>query len=550
MIYCIKSNKIIFSQYGENIWGVSTQVHDIFKYCPKKKCCHKKYKKILINETTLKNKLLDSFKIKVFNKYYLVKNFVIKNDIIIFYITEKPDVKLYIPYFYTSIFIINEFCIVPRNANNNIPITTKIPIDNLATGAGYSMPIKIGGQSLLLLLDTGSSTLSTPEKGIITPNDSNFNTLNEVYNSSNATKTNEIQYITYGTGSLGGPAVIDEVSIKESEYENLFDLKFCAGIYAPSYQSPLCNGGILGLAYPYLNSGQVYQASKTPIENYNEIINYKFCACFNCSGINPPTNISNFWNNLLVLNSYTTFLEQIGNIYDKYAQRFGLYCTRTYRNNKDISENIGQIILFGGEEYNIYYFGNLIEIPLQKLGSTTWNIPNYQFYQVNLVNVIFTLGSEKLVISMPQLNPDNFPQPNIIDSGTSELQIVVNDNDIDKIKTFFEKIPFVKSNGFETILSSNEIYSTNITNIKLEEWPIISFEFNAGNQNHIFNVSPKNYFQNYYIDNTSTSLALTIQSLSQSQNTNANCIIGLPFICENYCVFDYGNNLIKIALRK
>jgi len=69
------------------------------------------------------------------------------------------------------------------------------------------------------------------------------------------------------------------------------------------------------------------------------------------------------------------------------------------------------------------------------------------------------------------------------------------------------------------------------------------------NDVHDFVVSPKNYWQNDYIQQGQTSLAMTIQDTTQA-GENANAIMGLTFICQNYCVFDYASKLVKIAPRK
>jgi len=534
MKYCVKSQKLIFGQYGDNLWGVSSQIHDITKCC---KCC--------ISSLQFREEVKGKIMIKVLGKCYVCDDYVIKSNIIIFYITKKPDVPLYVPIENKSICVQTpKNSIVARSLGTTPAIPTNNKIDNSATGSGYSLELKLASnkQPVFLLIDTGSSTMAAPLKGKIQPNDFALNPL-PAYEPNGETKTTEdAQFEQYGAGELGGAFVRDNVWVEEEDYVNLYEGNFCCGNYALSFESPLCNGGILGMAFTSLNYGGSY--GKT---SYPEIAEkYSCCGCINCS-TTCSQDKQDFWNNFNQLSDYPTFMDYVGSAYGTYAQKFGLNTTRTYRNIVDESENLGDMVLFGGEEYTNYYDGTLVEIPLQNLG-VSGIIADYQYYQVELKKITFNIGSKSFVIDMPELVPDNFPCPNIIDSGTSELDLVI--PSITGLREFLEtNISFVRENGFEAIFNSEDIYSTNTSNIILSEWPDVIFTLMGKNREYDFVVSPKNYWQNDYIQEGQTSLAMTIQDTTQA-GENANAIMGLTFICQNYCVFDYANKLVKIAPRK
>ena len=68
---------------------------------------------------------------------------------------------------------------------------------------------------------------------------------------------------------------------------------------------------------------------------------------------------------------------------------------------------------------------------------------------------------------------------------------------------------------------------------------------NVFHQWEIFKISPQNYWN---IQNGKNVFLIGFQVFQVE--SYGSIILGHPFLCENYCVFDYGQKQVKIAPRK
>lgn len=532
MVYQINSRNILFTQYADNLWGLTSQDHDVFRNVKcGKKCCKTK-----ISNKQFGSEIKLPISIKYKDQCFCCQRVTTKTDLIIFYLDKKPNDPLYVPIPNVTLCINNSDKKINKIKASTFEVL-KIPVSNTSSGSDYSLPVTIGGQTVSLLIDTGSSTIGVPFNNV-TPNDINGNSLPTYTPGSSSSATNDQQFVQYGTGGLAGPVLQDTIVFTEpgEPYSNTMSGQFCLGCYAPSTQSPLCTGGIIGVAFTPLNNGSIGTSPTYPSVSNQ----YSCCECLLCSGTCSQTT-TNYWNNLNQSNNYPTILDDIGTNYGSFAQKFALYATRTYYNYS--GSNLGYFIMGGGEEYTNFYSGSLATIPLMPVGGVV------SYYQVNLIQITWNLGTKVYAVQMPVIGPND--SPSIIDSGTSELSIIIPDSFYNGLVNYYVNLGITDVNitaaNFSSIFNSSTVYTLNT--VTYSQWPNITFSMTgSGGQTNSFTVGPQNYWQSNYNSTGSFGLALGIQNVSGS-GQNAQAIMGLPFICQNYCVFDYANQLVKIAVR-
>ena len=401
----------------------------------------------------------------------------------------------------------------------------------IPVGASYSLTFNAGKDKCTLILDTGSSTITCPVKGIFYPKDSFGNNL-PTYKLNEKKYSGVNQYIKYDEGSEGMVVVKDCFGIGNKRMYMMFG----AGIYGQNNESLCCKGGIIGLSFSIINYSLNF-----------EKINIKKESCANCTQeIKCP---SDFWkiDNFDLNKNYPSFMEYIGTRYSKYQQKFGYYA-RNWKINFDVKDSpdyYGKFILGSGEEQKDLYVGELTTFPLQIIK----DFKPY-LYQIKLVNIQFKKGNNLFTVDIEKelTNPLN---TNFIDSGTTLLKYFWNKQTIIGFADFITSLGIKTQNGelFFDKYNVEQIFfeGINIPNsdVVLEDWPevIYNIEDSAGNSKSLF-VSPSTYFEQN--NNETQNIGLEILEI---EGTNWN-ILGLVFLSQNYVVFDYANKLVKIAPKK
>jgi len=274
----------------------------------------------------------------------------------------------------------------------------------LPTGFNYSTKIEINGQTLMVVLDTGSAPLGVPTDPYVQLKPTNpYGNPLPTYKPAEdrCFKTTEyLTYIKYDTGSWGGSNVTSKLEIGSKKLDFM---QFGAGYFDPNTESPLYQGGILGLAFT---------------DNNNTRIN------FNKKSYPPTPEMltQQFWDEQSEKPQtvYPTFMDYYGQKYTIYSQKFAFYVKRIVVSSYDEEEakkdltNYGKFILGGGEELTNLYEGDLsvmqvIKTPPNSLSKNKND--QYVWYTIQLNN--FKIEDNSILV------PDNIFT--IIDSGTTVL---------------------------------------------------------------------------------------------------------------------------------
>ena len=530
MKYCVQTETCIFSRFTEKKFALSSQNYKLCRNC----CmiCPKKF----IEET--KNKYpfclnFENFKLCIYDT-------VLRKDIIYFYFeTNNPDSILL-----DQIYKDKKFPVFADGKNHkpkcneNVPYVQECSL--LPMAEDYSAQIEINGQPLIVTLDTGSATLVVPTDPYVKPKDTYGNPLPTYKPAKDKCfKTTEyLTYIQYGTGSVGGSNVISKLEVGSKKLDSM---QFGAGYFDPTILSPIYTGGIMGLSFIDNNKYRIY-FGKTSYPPTEKMLTQEF---WNEEDTKPKT-------------SYPTFMDYYGKRYSKYSQKCALWVQRNIVSNTTNEEdankdrsNFGKFILGGGESLTNLYNGDLSVIPVIK--TVIYSKPFIGPSPPPLIELLFyTLKLNEFKINNTTISVSE-KIPTFIDSGTTNLSF---SNDLfDSIKNIFinTKIPincdgtgsFWDKYTFEdiTLIKENDI---DIEDVCLKYWPVFEFPLIdiAGNKT-IFKISPKNYWN---IKNNQYSFIIGFQFTSME--SYGYIILGHPFLCENYCVFDYGQKQVKIAPRK
>ena len=512
MKYCINTKTCIFSRITEKKFTLSSQEFTITKngssICPKK-----------FREETKK-----SYPMRLnFENYKLsIYDMVLGKDIIYFYFeTDNPDSIIL-----DKIYRDRNFPVFADGKTHkpkcNIYVPSVQECSLLPTGENYSTEIEINGQPLIVILDSGSSTLGVPTDPYIKlkPKDIYGDPLPTYKPAKDKCfkTTDYLTYAEYNVGSWGGSNLISKIKVGNKKLDFM---QFGAGYFIPNSESQLYQGGIMGLAFTAANSNRI-DFEKTSYPPTKEMLTQEF---WDEESKKPKT-------------IYSTFMDYYGQKYGIYSQKFALWnqrCIVSSLTNKKEAEqnqsNYGIFILGGGEQFTDLYQGELSTIPVIK---TPLKIIGFYYYTIQLSS--FQINSQNINIPKEYFS--------IIDSGTTKL--IFPEFFYDQIKNIFTsiKIP-LNCNGtgnfwdkytFEYIKKS----PVNKEDVCLKYWPILEFPLIDKNGNKkIFKISPNNYWN---INDGKYFFLMNFYG--------PNIIVGHPFLCENYCVCDYGQKLVKIAPRK
>jgi hypothetical protein len=522
MKYCLNTKTCIFSRYTENKFALSSQE---YKICRNGKCvCPKKF----INKT--KNSY--PLKITFDNLELCIYDVVLQKDIIYFYFeTDNPDSIIL-----DKIYKDKKFEVLTCGNNQKPKCNKYVPsvqeCSLLSTPEAYFTQIEINGQPLVVALDSGSSILGVPTDPYIElkPKDVYGNPLPTYKPAKDkcVKTTDYLTYIQYETGSWGGSNLISKIKVGN---KNLNYIQFGAAYFDPNTESPIYRGGIMGLSFTYNNKYKI-DFEKLSFPPTKEMLTQQF---WDEQNKKPKT-------------TYSTFMDYYGEKYSKYSQKFGIWvqrCIGSNTKNKEIAKqdptNYGKFILGGGETNTNLYKGELSTIPVMKTPGNNainpGNEPIFIFYTIQLNN--FKINNEN--INIPKEKFFTF-----IDSGTTSLFFPK--YFYEPIKNIFTSINiplncdgtgnFWDKYTFEYIFYGD----VDINDICLKYWPTFELPLTDKDENiKIFKISPENYW------NTTNGLYFFFINFGLTLNT---IVLGHPFLCENYCVFDYGQKQVKIAPRK
>jgi hypothetical protein len=370
----------------------------------------------------------------------------------------------------------------------------RIPITNVFAGGDYTGVILVGPakKPMNVLLDTGSSALAldgTKYKPDFADGDKS---------------TDLAQTDSYGDGSSWTGAVIKSSLTVGS---GAASAALAGGNVAVAYQASATmfgkTDGILGLAYAPLDDA--FQMAQDTSAHH-----------FTSAQVRAGTK-----NDLV---PYLTQLASLGITSDKIS----FYTRRSFVHEGagDANDplNKGWMIVGGGEESTELYTGTFQSV---KVLSDEW-------YCTNLKAVI--VGSTSPIAGRLK-GPQGMPSNSIIDSGTNSLNLAPQ-----LLTAILSKFP-----AEQKTLLSNAIHHSQLvpmTDLKLDEWPTITFVLQGDADDVKLDVPPSNYWQVNTQKAGSAAAAITVGQAGLA-------ILGLPLMNGYFTIFDGeadgGKGVVKFA---
>jgi hypothetical protein len=373
----------------------------------------------------------------------------------------------------------------------------RVPITNIYMGGDYTGLIFVGPEKkpMNVILDTGSSALAIDGKKY------------QPDLSGGDKSTTLAQTDSYGDGSSWTGAVIKTQLIVGTGNS---DVLLQGGNAAIAYQASSnmfgSTDGILGLAYAPLDD-----AFLMPQDTWKNQFTSTQVRTGKASDLVP----------------YLTQLADAGVTSDKIA----FYTRRSFVHvgggNGNDPLNKGWMIVGGGEESTDLYTGGFQAV---KVLSDAW-------YSTNLKEVI--VGSASPIAARIQ-GPKGMPSNSIIDSGTNSLNLGAQ-----MISAILSKFPAAQSQLLSKAVNEGSLIP--VSDLKLSEWPTITFVLQGDAGDVTLDVPPSNYWQ---VNTQKTGYAAAAITKGQA----GLAILGLPLMNGYFTIFDGeadgGKGVVKFATAK
>jgi hypothetical protein len=395
----------------------------------------------------------------------------------------------------------------------------RLPTSLAYSRGGYSAPLALGseGTSVNVLLDTGSSSLAIAGQRYTPARDTSL------------AATAYAQQITYGQGRLAGPVVRAMVGVGDKDQRRGVDaVAFtCVEGEAPYFFRDA--DGILGLAYKHLNSAHDL-TTLLQTEGHDPALTWPWPY----AGLDAEQQ-SAFTKQLeqqprLELQPLFSALEA----HDVFADVFALQVFRAVAHVLDDAAtaaqlhgdplNRGTLVLGGGEECQDLYDGAFADL----------RVVHDIYYNVNLLSV--QVG-DQTPIPAPALDPryaDTAASNAIIDTGSSfvMLEASLYDAVIEGFRTHDARLPELVTQFSDALANGHGLPNSTI---RTADWPALHLRFEApGSGETCLRCEPDHYWQrNGYYANQSVFLLMR-----QTPNWPNQSVLGLPLLCDRYCVFD------------
>jgi Eukaryotic aspartyl protease len=373
----------------------------------------------------------------------------------------------------------------------------RIPITNIYMGGDYTGVIEVGPkkQPMNVILDTGSSALALDGKKYkpdLADGDQS---------------TDLAQTDSYGDGSSWTGAVIKTtITIGTSNATAVLPGGNAAIAYQASSDMFGSTDGILGLAYAPLDD-----AFQMPQDTWK----------------NQYTSTQVRTGKQSDLVPYLTQLETAGVTSDVIS----FYTRRSFVHvgggNGSDPLNKGWMIVGGGQESTDLYTGNFQVV---KVLSDAW-------YSTNLKEVI--VGSTSPIAARIE-GPKGMPSNSIIDSGTNSLNL-----GSQMLAAILSKFPTQQKQQLSKAIEGGSLVP--VADLKLDQWPTITFVLEGDAGDVKLDVPPSNYWQ----VNTQK-VGYAAAAITKGQAGLA--ILGLPLMNGYFTIFDGeadgGKGVIRFATAK
>jgi hypothetical protein len=371
----------------------------------------------------------------------------------------------------------------------------RIPITNVYMGGDYTRVICVGAEQkpMNVILDTGSSALAIDGKKYQPDVAAGDKT------------TNLAQTDSYGDGSAWTGAVIQtQLTIGAGDSAVVLGDGNAAVAYTASANMFGNTDGILGLAYAPLDD-----AFTMPGDSWKN----------QYSAVQVRTGKAG------TIKPYLTQLTEENVVSD----RISFYTKRSFVHAGGGMENDplnqGWMIVGGGEEATDLYTG---EFQTVKVLSDQW-------YNTNLKSII--VGNTDPIVA--RINgPQGMPSNSIIDSGTNSLALSPQ-----LLKAVVSKFTPTQRNQLNLSMRGKPVA---VSDLKLEQWPTLTFVLQGDSGDVSLQVAPGDYWQ---VDTDEIGAAAVAITKGQA----GLAILGLPLMNGYFTVFDGeadgGKGVVKFAKR-
>ena len=385
-----------------------------------------------------------------------------------------------------------------------MPDPVIMPIDNLATGAGFTATIQIGpGQApLKMLLDTGSSTFAVSRKAY----DPGTNPPGT---------TNLLQTAQYPSGSLLGAVIRTGIVMPGTSPAATITLpdSYLAVTYDVRPDNFGGADGIIGLAYAPLQN-----AYTMPLDTWQNRYDSSQ------TGLGTTASVPTLFDQLAAENLA--------------SNKFAFLVQRSLRtlasdNPSTDPINSGIFVAGGGAERTDLFSSEISSIA----------IVSDKYYNTNLLSI--QVGNKDIIPVPPQSG--TVASNSMVDSGVSA--ILLDQTIFDKVRASFAQVDAT----FDAILVNNAWNGSNSvdqTTIDLDAWPTVTLTLQGTNGAAVpLEIASKDYWQ---FDAYTKGQAVSVLCGDHGSLTGQSQL-GLPLFCGRYFVFDRtagpGQGVIQFAAR-
>jgi hypothetical protein len=395
----------------------------------------------------------------------------------------------------------------------------RLPTSLAYARGGYSVPLALGseGACVNVLLDSGSSSLAVTARRYAPDRDTTL------------AATAYAQQITYGKGNLAGPVLRSQVGVGDRDQRR--DVDAVAFTYVegePPYFFRDADG-IFGLAYKHLNAAHDLTAM-LQAEGRDPALTWPWPY----AGLDT-TQQTQFYDALRQqprreLEPLFGALETHG----VFADVFALTVRRAVAHVLDDAAtaeqlhgdplNRGTLVLGGGAECQDLYDGAFADL----------RVVHDVYYNVNLLSL--QVG-DQAPIAAPALDPRyvaGYASNAIIDTGSSFVMLegTLYDAVIAAFGVHDARLPDLVTR-FNDAFANNQGLPNDA--IRYADWPALHLRFEApGGGETCLRCEPDHYWQRNGLY-AGQSLFLLLRQVPGWANQS---VLGLPLLCDRYCVFD------------
>ena len=395
----------------------------------------------------------------------------------------------------------------------------RLPITLAYSRGGYSVALALGSEAaqVNVLLDTGSSSLAVTTRRYSPERDTT------------RAATPYSQQINYGKGSLAGPVLRLRIGIGDRDDRRELDGVAVTIVEGTAPYFFRDADGILGLAYRHLNvardlSSLLAQQGRDPAVTwpwpYTGLDDAQQAALAQTIRQQPRIELEPLYT---ALETHGVF----GDLFALQVRRAVVHVLDDAAGPRTLNGdplNRSTLVLGGGEQCQELYDGAFADL----------RVVDDIYYNVNLISL--QVG-DRTPIAAPRLDAShvaNYASNAIIDTGSSFVMLEgsLYDAVLEAFGAHDARLPELVAR-FNTAFEKNQGLPNDT--IRYADWPVLRLRFEAPDGSETcLRCEPDNYWQRNGMY-AGQSLFLLLRQVPGWPNQS---VLGLPLLCDRYCVFD------------